>query len=411
MMIPVIRNFTKYLVDSSGYEATKGDYAIYAGILMASYSLFQFIFSPILGRLSDKYGRKPILLLSVGGNVLSYFFWAISNNFAFFLFSRIISGATGGNISVAQSYIADITSKSERAKYMGLVGAVFGIGFVVGPFFGGILSKLNLSYVSEITNNMLKFNHFSSVGIGMMFLSIISLIWIKAKVPETIKNGRLLNPIDVNHKTKNNQAPRSNSGLYNIFKLRGVGKKEITTVFLVFFIMSLGFVHVESILSWDLQDRFHLDSQTDTGDSSETGYFFAYMGIVMALVQGGLYRYLVIKFSLATLAKSGILILSFALYAMVYASPLVVAGIVIAIMAVGYGIANPSLMTMVSVHSGEDEQGVNVGIMQSLGAIARLIAPGIATTAYAKMGIASPYLIAGSLLLLCFTILHGKKIK
>lgn len=115
------------------------------GLSMASYSLFQFLASPILGRLSDKYGRKPILALSLFGSALGYFLIAIANNIWVIFASRIIDGITGGNISVAQAYIADITKGNEMTKAMGLIGMAFGLGFIFGPAIGGFLGHYFLA--------------------------------------------------------------------------------------------------------------------------------------------------------------------------------------------------------------------------------------------------------------------------
>lgn len=115
------------------------------GFLTATYSFFQFVFAPILGYLSDRFGRKKILIISQFGSMIGYFILAFANNLPLIFLSRVIDGVTGGNISIAQAYIADVTDKKNRAKGMGLVGAAFGLGFIFGPSIGGLLSKISYS--------------------------------------------------------------------------------------------------------------------------------------------------------------------------------------------------------------------------------------------------------------------------
>lgn len=397
MIIPVIRDYTQYLVENTPIETSS--YATYSGILMASYSFFQFIFAPILGRLSDVYGRKKLLILSVLGNVISYFMWIISHNYWFFLFSRIVSGATGGNISIAQSYIADNTDKEERAKYMGIMGALFGMGFILGPFFGGLLSTVDMTIFNS---NVIIYNPFSAIGLGTMVLSGLNIILIIYLMPgATVKDE---NQSDDGLLLGREEGMPSRKPIYHIASLKLIKNSNLMIIFGAFFIFSLGFVHVEATLAWDLLDRFHLNAK-------ETGYFFAYMGIVMAIIQGLIYRKLVIKNSLHRLAILGAFILSTGLVLMPLGESIMITGGVTVILAFGMGIGNPSLLTLASVVSDETEQGVSMGIMQSLGSLARIIAPLTATWAYDNIAHNSPYLISSGLILISLLVIIKLKIK
>lgn len=413
LLIPIYPKITQYMATQSGFNLEYD--AIFAGILMTSYSLFQFLFSPILGRLSDLYGRKKLLILSIAGNVFSYFLWVISQSYEVFLISRVISGATGGNISVAQSYIADVTSKKERAKYMGIMGAIFGIGFIVGPFLGGVLASLNMS---DLNLGMLEFNPYSLVGTVAMLLSLFNLIAAKRVLTENNQgltrneswlNRKIIHPkskTTLKHRADENQSHRLGEmrvgTKINKFAMlqavRSITNPDLLIIFGAYFIMSLGFVHIEAILSWDMDKRFHLSDR-------ETGYFFAYMGIIMALVQGGIYRFLVININLKTLALAGTLILALGLILMPSSNLLAIAAFTTAIMAFGWGICNPSIQTLTSIKANENEQGISLGIMQSAGSLARIIAPITATLSFNQGGYAYPYYIAAILLLISFGLL------
>src|SRR4028119_2121433 len=163
IVIPVL----PYYVEGTNFNATPRT----VGILFASYSVMQLIFSPILGRLSDKYGRRPILFFSLLGTSLGFLILGLATTLWMLFLGRIIDGITGGNISTAQAYIADITTPENRAKSMGLIGAAFGLGFTFGPAIGGVLSQW---------------------GIGVPFffaggLALANAVLLYFTLPETVK--------------------------------------------------------------------------------------------------------------------------------------------------------------------------------------------------------------------------------
>ena len=356
VIIPVLRDFTRFLADASNYQSI--EHATLSGILMASYSLAQFIFAPILGRLSDRYGRKKILFLSVAGNVLSYAIWAISNSYGLFLISRLISGMTGGNISVAQSYLADVTSKEERGKAMGMIGALFGIGFILGPFIGGVLSSVD---ITKWSIGMIIFNHFSAIGIFCAFLSIINLILIVFLLKESLQHPK--------------EEGNKHNGLNLIKSIAKGNQSAVGRLYLIHILISITFVSLEVTLAWDLLYRFKLDTK-------ETGYFFAYMGVMMVIVQGGIYRILYRKIQGNLLLQIGLIatLISFSFYRS--SNELIFFFLVIALLSFGLGILNSSLLTLVSLFSKKEDHGVNLGIMQSLSALTRAFIPIIATFIY-----------------------------
>lgn len=352
-IIPVIRDMTIDLQKSNIFSVFSDE--VLAGILMASYSLSQFIISPIFGSLSDRYGRRPLLMLSVFGNVLSYFLWMVSQNFTVFLISRIVSGITGGNIGIAQAYIADVTTRDNRAHAMGMMGAIFGIGFILGPFVGALLSLWDISVYS----NLIPLNRFSAIGLFSMVISFVNLLWIYIALKET----------------EAHEKATARSALGILALLRSIRQSQLTRLFIVYFLSQLAFVNMEATLAWHLKDAYQLDTK-------ETGYFFAFMGVVMVLVQGGIYRPLVSKLKERKMVWQGLPIAALGLLVLPFTGTLFWGGVAIIIMAYGMGVSNPSQTSLGSLYSNEQEQGLNLGIMQSLGALARILSPIFATSLY-----------------------------
>lgn len=402
IIIPVVRDYTELLVIMSNYESQ--NFAFLSGVLMTSYSLFQFLFAPILGKLSDRYGRRLVLIISVFGNVLSYFLWAVSQSYLLFLFSRILSGVTGGNISVAQSYVADVTTKKDRAKIMATLGAFFGVGFTVGPFLGGMLSVYDMSNVSFL---MLHFNRFSTIGLVVMLLSIANLIWIFLRVGETnqyIPSKENRNTIiavpqkDKNLSPKNKQT--KNNQKFSVVSIwMEVGRPLFGGLFLLNFFYMLAFVSFESLMAWDLKDRFAHDTRM-------TGYFFAYIGILLSLVQGLIYRLAIRRFNERQLLGFGLLALSFSLLLLPVLPTYLWVLLDMIPLILGVGFINPSINALVSLYASEKEQGGVLGLLQSFGAMARALAPVLATFIYDEISVSLPFFIAGLLALSLLWFLH-----
>ncbi|MCS6985807.1 MAG: MFS transporter [Leptospiraceae bacterium] len=359
-IIPVIRDLTRELVQMSDLNEDHAE--IYGGLLMASYSFAQFLASPIWGRLSDIYGRKRILMMTLAGNILAYGMWGISSNFGVFLLSRLLAGFSGGNLSVAQSYLVDVTSAQERAKAMGLMGAIFGLGFILGPFLGAELSQWHLGLGGG--------NSYASIGYFCMVLSLINFSWVVV----SLRDMRKRQP--------------SNRKLFHPSVLwKEVRSSKVSYLLGAYFFLQAGFVQLEAVLAWDLWERFAYDTRT-------TGHFFAALGIVMVLVQGGIYRVLVNRWDLWKITTRGMvgviaayLILPLQTMSLAYFS-------VICLMAYGLGTVNPSLPTLISLQTRETEQGFQLGLMHSLGAITRIIAPILATGLFHAWSFAPFYLSA-----------------
>lgn len=334
MVIPIL----PYYANTSPFDATPRD----IGFLVASYSLMQFFFSPILGRLSDKYGRRPILFISILGSAVGYFLigWA-STLFLVFL-GRIIGGITGGNISTAQAYIADVTSKKNRAKGMGLFGAAFGLGFILGPALAGVLSKYGIH---------VPFYFAAALSLG----NALALYFV---LPESLKaslRGRI---------------PKHKSRIHEF--LHSLKDKEFREINIVYFLLITAF----SIMTY----AFVLYTAYRFGYKPEqNGYLFAFVGVVSILAQGGLFGHLVKRFGEASLVVAGCLLMVISLFAVPFVGPhsggLAALLIGIGILSLGNSLASPGLTSLASKTADEHDQGRAMGIMQSGSSLARALGP------------------------------------
>ncbi len=327
-----------YYVNSESFSATPTE----IGILFASYSLMQFIFSPILGSLSDKYGRRPVLFFSILGSAVGYLFIGFAFALWMVFFGRIVAGITGGNISTAQAYIADVTTKENRAKGMGLFGAAFGLGFIFGPAICGIISRY---------------------GIPVPFLFAAVLSFVNAALlyfilPESVKKDSF-----VTREFRKNRLAE----LFASLKDAHFGTLTAIYFFLVtsFSIMTLAFA-LYTI------ERFHYTAE-------QNGYIFAFIGILAVIFQGGLFSRLAKQIGESSLMIIGCLMMATSLFAIPYVRPesggLTALLIVTAFLAIGNSMASPAVTSLVSKITDEAEQGKSLGVMQSGASLARAIGP------------------------------------
>lgn len=329
-----------YYVEGDAFQATPFE----IGLLFASYSLMQFIFSPILGSLSDRYGRRPILLFSLLGSAIGYLFigfaWALWMVFA----GRIISGITGGNISTAQAYVADVTTIENRARGMGLFGAMFGLGFIFGPAIGGILSRYGI-HVPFL---------FAAV------LSFVNAILLYFILPETVKKDSY----DAIKKRKNR--------LLEI--IESLKDARFGTLTAIYFFLITAF----SIMTY----AFVLFTMFRFGYTAEqNGYIFAFIGALAVIFQGGLFNRLANSFGEIPLTVVGSLLMTASLFLLPFVSPdwggLTGLLFLVALLSVGNAMASPALSSQASKIAHAGEQGKALGVMQSGASLARAIGPAV----------------------------------
>jgi DHA1 family tetracycline resistance protein-like MFS transporter len=355
---PLIVIFTTVFIDLVGFGIVIPVLPFYAegtafnatprivGLLFASYSIMQLIFSPILGRLSDKYGRRPVLLISIIGTGIGFLTIGFAKTLWMLFAGRILDGITGGNISTAQAYIADITTKENRAKGMGLIGAAFGLGFIFGPAIGGILSRWGIHVP------------FFFAG-GLCFANALLLYFT---LPETV--------------TKDHPARQSAAGGRGLAELlQSLKDPKLGFVLIIYFLFIVAFSIMTTSFSLFTMFRFGYDAQ-------HTGYLFAYVGLIAVVIQGGLIGKLVKRFGELPLVIFGAFCFAISLFAVPFVGPAAggLAGLLIGggVFSLGNSLATPALTSLASKSVGPAQQGTVLGVTQSVASLARAVGPSIA---------------------------------
>jgi len=337
MIVPLLT------VYASRYHAT----AFEAGLLVATYSLAQFVFAPLWGHLSDRVGRKPILTLTLAGNAIAYAVYAFARDLPMLFVSRALSGLFAANISTAQAYVADVTTPENRAKGMGMIGMAFGLGFVLGPAMGGPLG----AYVGVW-----------APGAAAAVLSTVACVLCILRVEESLT-------------PQLRASAKKRSGHPILSLATAMRSKEIAGLLAFFFFLGFGFANLETIAPLFLRDRFGFDE-------AHTGYTFAYIGVCIAFAQGFLLGRLVRRFGEAKLLRLApwAIVIGFQVYWL--APTLWVYLLFVPMVAIGMGISNPCVATLISRRTPPDVQGRTLGLSQSLGALARALSPGLAGWLY-----------------------------
>ncbi len=366
MVIPILPYYAK----SFGASATT------LGWLMMCYSGMQFLFSPYWGSLSDKIGRRPVLLTCILGIGASMILLGWAPTLPWLFAARLLAGFFGANISTASAYIADVTKPEDRAKGMGMIGAAFGMGFLFGPALGGVLSKWGYGTAGYVAG-------------GMAILNFILAF-------KVLKEPALTAEIRATHRNR----PR----LATIRET--LSHSKTGSAILLFFIVTLGVAQLETTFALFLLTRFQINAL-------HAGFILALMAVVMVLIQGGAIGRLAKRFGEGNLVVAGSLIMSLALIGASRA-PLI-SGFVwfVVLHALGYGITNPSLLAITSKNSPASAQGAVMGVYQSAGSLARVLGPLAAGFLFDRIGITAPFLVASLLFSISFlvTLMARKKWK
>jgi DHA1 family tetracycline resistance protein-like MFS transporter len=353
---PLVVIFTTVFIDLVGFGIVMPVLPFYAespdfkasprmiGLLIASYSVMQLIFSPILGRLSDKHGRRPVLLYSIIGTGVGFLVLGFANTLWLLFLGRILDGISGGNISTAQAYIADITTKEDRAKGMGLLGAAFGLGFIFGPAIGGILSRW---------------------GVHVPFLFAAALAFANAillyfTLPETVTHD---------HPARVSAGGRGFRQLVDSLK-----EPRLAFVLIIYFLFIVAFSIMTTSFALYTMFRFGYDAH-------HNGYLFAYVGLIAVIIQGGLIGRLVKRFGEMPLVIVGAFAFAGSLFAVPFVGPtfgglpaLLVGG---GIFSLGNSLSGPALTSLASKLAPPDRQGTVLGVTQSAGSLARAVGPSL----------------------------------
>jgi len=331
------------------------------GILMAIYSLTQFIAAPYLGRLSDKYGRRPILLFSLAGASLSYVLMGFADSLILLFLARAFGGFMAGNIGAAFAYIADVTTAENRAKGMGLIGAAFGLGFIIGPAIGGILAG------PDAANANYQLPAFAAAGLsGIAF--IMALFMLKESLSEEVRKRNAALP------------KKKQLALF----VEGLTRPILGPLILVTFLSTFVFAGMEA--------TFAMWSERQYGWGPEqNGYLFAFVGIISAIIQGGAMGRLAKKFGERKLIIQGGISLAAGLALIPFSAELPMLIVAMVFLAFGFSIINPSLNSLVSQNVGENERGGMLGVTRSASTLARVLGPTWAGFLFAMLGRDWPY--------------------
>lgn len=360
---------------------------LFGGILGALYSVLQFFAAPIWGSLSDKIGRKPILLVSVFGLFISYVLWIFSGSFTLLLLARFVGGIMGGNISVASAVVADVTDSNNRSKGMAFVGIAFALGFIFGPALGGILSMIDLT---EIYPTTVKYgiNPFSMPAILAAILSFINLFYIYKNFEETLPEEK---------RGKGSAQGRS----ANIFKiLKPLPYKEVNLTNYAYFLFIMAFSGMEFTLTFLAFERLGYSSM-------DNAYMFIFIGFIIAMVQGGYVRRKAHQVGEKKMAMQGMISIIPGLLLIAFSHSSIGLYVGLFFLALGSAMAIPTLTSLVSLFTPSSEQGHSLGIFRSLGSLGRVFGPILASVVYWKYGSAVPY-IAGSICLLIPVLIISK---
>jgi MFS transporter, DHA1 family, tetracycline resistance protein len=337
----------------------------------AVYSLMQFLFVPIWGRLSDRIGRRPVLLVSIAGSVLGMAALGLANNLTLIFAARIFSGIATANIAVAQAYIADVTPPERRARGMGIIGMAFGLGFIIGPFVGGELGHF---VVLGRPGAMAAF-----VASG---LSLVNLLLALRTLPESL-------PPELRGQKLRRATPLDLDQLRASLAVPGVGVAIALGFMVVFW-----FAGMEQTFRLFTEDKFGM---SDVG----TGRIFGLVGVVTAAVQGGLIARLTRLHGEVRLVRSGAACQAVA-FALLGLSPHLGRGalpgiyVASALIALGSGLVTPSLSAYVSQRTARDKQGLTLGSLQSASALARVLGPAMGGVSYSAVNPSAPYLFGSA---------------
>ena len=350
---------------------------LFGGVIGSLYSLLQFLFAPYWGGLSDRLGRRRVLLLTVAGIAFSYLLWIFSGSFWLFILARLFGGAMSGNLSVATAAVADVTSRENRAKGMGLVGVAVGLGFITGPAIGGLMSGHNL-LVHHPRLAAFGIHPFSIPALIAFACCLLNLAWIYTRFAETLTPG-----------AREAAAPRERHPLKALF---GIADLRVRRSNLLYFVFALAFSAVEFSLAFLAADRFAYTPRQMTA-------IFVFIGFMSIFTQGVLVRKAVPLFGERRVLVAGVTLFMLALFLMGFAPNQVIFYAGLACLSLGSGFTNSAISALISLYSSVDEQGRVLGVFRSLGSLARAIGPVVGGLIYWRLHPEGLYGLSGMIML------------
>jgi MFS family permease len=330
----------------SYYAREYGASGIAVGAVVGVYSIMQFFFAPVWGRMSDRLGRRPVILISLTASCIGYFLFGFAHTFVALFISRVIAGAGGANIGTAQAYIADTTTVENRAKGMGLIGAAFGLGFILGPPLSGILATVGLHH--HLAGNLLP----GVVAGSMSFTALLIAFFVlgESKAPDTtVRTG---------------VPPQFDKRVWGEMAHHAI----LFGIILTLFMTLLAVAGMETSVTLHARDRFHFTQL-------QLAWFFLFMGVIVATIQGGLIGRLARRFGERTLVGVGTASFTLGLVLVPSVWRVGMLYVVAFFIAIGQGLTYPSLTSLVTKASPPNEHGSMLGLASGIGSLARFIGP------------------------------------
>ena len=350
------------------YAETFGASPLVIGLLFAVFSLCQLFAAPALGDLSDRYGRRPVLVFSLAGTVVSFAMLALAHSLVMLFAARIVDGLSGGNISTARAYVADVTEPRDRARAYGLIGAAFGLGFILGPALSGILAKI--SYTAPIW--------------AAAAITLVATVMAWAWLPETVHRAH------------------AGTGNWNPFRFLPalIARAVVRRVLIIDFIYWFAFAVFQTTFALFVARRFGFDV-------SQTGYFFAAFGLLGALIQGGLIRHIVKRLGAKPTFLAGLGCTVVGLVGAALAPSVALFAIALVPLAFGIGFGHPTIVTLVSLVGRGDEQGRVQGTASGVESLGRTLGPVWGNASLQQFGDVVPYVSAAALLVVTLVMTLG----
>ena len=375
-MPPLVIIFVTVFIDLIGfgiiipllpfYAEHFGASALMVGLLSTSFSLMQFLFAPFWGRLSDRIGRRPVILIGLLGSAFSYALFALASSLPMLFVARSLAGVAGANIPTAQAFIADVTTPENRARGMGMVGAAFGLGFVFGPAIGGFLSRWG----------------YAAPAWFAAALSLANFVAALAVRPES--------------RPAHARDDARREGRLTVFR-RALARPRMPLVLLVFFLVITSFSSFESMFALYSERRFGFTTVS-------IGYMFAWVGIVLATVQGGLVGLVVPRVGETRVVRVALLLIAAGLFAVPLSPSVPVLAGAVGLLSVGLGLNSPSMLSAISQLADPRDQGSTLGLSQSLGSLARIVGPMWGGWVFDAFGMRVPFFSACGMMLVAWVV-------
>jgi DHA1 family tetracycline resistance protein-like MFS transporter len=351
------------------YAERFGASGLTIGLLFGVFSLCQLVASPLLGDASDRYGRRPVLIFSLAGTVVSFVMLAMAHSIAMLFLARIVDGLSGGNISTARAYVADVTEPKDRSRAYGIIGAAFGLGFILGPALSGMLAPV--SYTAPIW----------TAAAVTAIATLMAIFWL----PETVHRAKAGGTMPIGAIGAMLQRPR------------------VRRVLVIDFVYWLAFAVFQTTFALFVAHRFGFDA-------GQTGYFFAAFGVLGAVVQGLLIRPIVGRLGDKATFILGLACSAIGLIAATLTSSVALFTLALVPLALGIGFGHPTMSSLVSRAARDDEQGRVQGAASAIESLGRAIGPVWGNASLQRFGDGMPYISAAGFLLMTLLLSLGHQV-